>query len=267
MFPLVTGGNLLRGVCVTSILLNTMPKSGSVYLSNSLAKIVGCELMYIGNMYALIDQISFKSVRKFSEGAYVSQNHLAPSMENIQILRHFGQKTILRLRDPRQALLSWIYHLDRITGQNDVSEHLFYFVPRTPLGYFDLSLLKKIDWQIDNYFPQVINWVEKWVELADSGTLSIHITHQDDLRTNERALFDSILEFYGLDISGYELPDLPKNEEETHFRRADPMEWRETFSLAQVRRATKMIPAWMMKRFGWEQDPGFLDRLKMSFVR
>jgi hypothetical protein len=199
----------------------------------------------------LIDQISVPLARMISAGGYVSQNHLSPSLENIQILQHFRLKMVLHLRDPRQALLSWIYHLDRVASRNDTSEVLLFCAPRTPSGYFEFSLHEKIDWQIANYLPQLLSWVAKWVEVADRGTVEILITHQDDLRTAEKSFFDRILRFYGVETD-YVLPNLPKTIEETHFRRADPTEWSDTFTPDQVARATSLIPRSIMSRFGWD---------------
>jgi hypothetical protein len=223
-----------------SILLNTMPKSGSIYAARSLQKIVGLDFIYLGNGYNLIDQIALTAARKFRGGGYISQNHFAPSAENLQILEHFKLKMVLHLRDPRQALLSWIYHLDQITDGNDDSEFLLYFTPRTPPGYFGSSLSRKIDWQIENSLPDVVAWTKRWLEIVDRGRIPILITHQNDLRTNEKAFFDSILAFYQIDCD-YVPPDLPKTEE-THFRRADPEEWRRTFTAEQVAVATSRFP-------------------------
>jgi len=237
--------------CRESILLNTMPKSGSVYVQKSLAKILGLRTMYIGNQYGLIDQIDVKDALAFSSGGFVSQNHLAPSPENLQILQHFKLKMVLHLRDPRQALLSWIHYLHYITGGNDTSEQLLYVTPRTPFGYFEFSLSRQIDWQIDNYMPQLVAWATRWVEIADRGTIPILITHQNDLRLEEKTFFDAILAFYRIDLD-YALPNLARTMDETHFRKADPMEWRRTFMPAQAIRATSLISESLGKRFGWD---------------
>lgn len=232
------------------ILLNTMPKSGSLYAREGLARILGINTMYLGGRYALIDQIDLDKVSAFSRGGYVSQNHLAPSPENLQVLKHFKLKMVLQLRDPRQALLSWVYHLDYITRGNDGSAELLYFIPRTPSGYFKFSLSHKIDWQIANYLPNLIAWTKRWVEIADQGTIPILITHQDDLRCDERAFFAAILAFYQIEFD-FELPSLPRTLDETHFRRADPDEWRRTFTPEQAARATAAIPDALQRRFGW----------------
>jgi hypothetical protein len=233
-----------------AILLNTMPKSGSVYIARSLQKILGLDFMLLGNGHNLIDQIALQAARRFSGGGYVSQNHLAPSAENLQILEHFKLKMVLHLRDPRQALLSWVHHLDRITDGNDESELLLHFTPRTPPGYFRLSLSRKIDWQIENSLPDVVAWTKRWVEVADRGTIPILITQQRDLGTNEKALFDSILDFYQVSRD-YALPNVPKTIE-VHFRRADPAEWKQTFSPEQAAAATSKISRDLRTRFGWE---------------
>jgi DNA-binding transcriptional LysR family regulator len=54
-----------------------------------------------------------RDARALVGGGYVAQSHLAPSLENLQILQHYRLKTVLHLRDPRQALLSWVHHIAR----------------------------------------------------------------------------------------------------------------------------------------------------------
>jgi hypothetical protein len=238
--------------CREGILLNTMPKSGSVYMRAALARILGVNAMYIGSRYALIDQIDVDKAAAFSRGGYVSQNHLAPSPENLQILKHFNLKMVLHLRDPRQALLSWVYHIDHIAHGNSGSTELLYFTPRTPSGYFKLSLSRKIDWHIANYLPNLVAWTKQWVEIADQGTVPILITHQNNLRCSEKAFFASILAFYQIELD-FELPHLPRTLDETHFRRADPNEWRRTFTPEQAASATSAIPDALQRRFGWSE--------------
>jgi hypothetical protein len=242
-------------LCRDSILLNTMPKSGSIYIQKSLAKILRCPTVHLGNSYALIDQIGVRSAKAFSSGGYIAQDHLAPSLENLQILQHFKLKMVLHLRDPRQALLSWVYNTDWVSGGSDTSEFLLYCTPRPPPGYSGFSFSRKIDWQIETYLPQLVAWAARWVEIADGGAIPILITHQNDLRTAEKAFFDSILAFYQLSLD-YALPNLPRTMEETHFRRADPMEWTQSFTPDQAARATSLIPVSLRRRFGWDDLAG-----------
>jgi hypothetical protein len=227
-----------------------MPKSGSVYIQRALAKMLRCSIVNLGNRYALIDQIGVKDAKLLVGGGCLAQNHLAPSAENVRILQHFNLKMVLHLRDPRQALLSWVYHIDRVSGGSAASESLLYFARRPPDRYFDLPLSRKIDWQIENYLPELVAWVARWVALADAKTIPILITEQDKLRTDEKAFFESILGFYGLNV-GYAPPDLERTIEETHFRLADPSEWQRTFTRDQQARANSFIPLTLQIRFGW----------------
>jgi hypothetical protein len=98
--------------------------------------------------------------------------------------------------------------------------------------------------------PQLVHWVELWVNIVDQGTIPILITHQNDLRTKEKAFFDAILTFYQLNLD-YALPKLPRTMDETHFRLADPLEWKRTFTPDQAVRATSLIPESLSERLGW----------------
>jgi hypothetical protein len=124
---------LTPSICHEGKLLNTMPKSGSAYVENSLSKILGLWTRYHGHRYGLIDQIDIQDAHTFSRGGFVSQNHLAPSPENLQVLRHFK----LHLRDLRLALLSWVHYLHYVSGSDDTSKELLYVTPRPPVGYWE----------------------------------------------------------------------------------------------------------------------------------
>jgi hypothetical protein len=119
---------------VPSLLLNTLPKSGSVFLMHTLSETLGCGRLHLGNMYSLIDQISLEKMRAFAKGGWVVQDHLAPSLENLQILRHFGCSMVLHVRDPRQAMVSWLHHLDRVYRKQG-EEPLLLVAPRPPSGF------------------------------------------------------------------------------------------------------------------------------------
>ena len=225
-----------------TILLNTMPKSGSVYILKSLAKIVDLKTKHFGDPSN--GRISDKDVTAFSTGGFVAQNHLAPSAENLRVLEQLKPRMVLHLRDPRQAMLSWLHHVD----WKNRTEGLV--LPGQPVGYYEWPLSSKIDWQIDNYLPWLMAWTTQWVAIADEGTFPVLITHQDDLRCNEKAFFDAILSFYEMRLD-FELPNLARTLDETHFRNADPEEWVRTFSRVQADRADAALPRSLRMRFGW----------------
>ena len=59
---------LTPSICHEGKLLNTMPKSGSAYVENSLSKILGLWTRYHGHRYGLIDQIDIQDAHTFSRG-------------------------------------------------------------------------------------------------------------------------------------------------------------------------------------------------------
>ncbi|HEY5064923.1 MAG TPA: hypothetical protein VIJ04_08920 [Xanthobacteraceae bacterium] len=215
-----------------------------MYILKSLAQIIGLETMHLGN--PTNGQISVQDILTFCAGGYIAQNHLASSAENMQLLEQFKPKMVLHLRDPRQALLSWVYHVDwkSITEPGSL---------KMPPGYFEHSMSSKIDFQIEKYLPNLVSWVERWVEIAGQGRLPILITSQYELRRNEKAFFNAILSFYQIELD-FTPPNLPRTLEETHFRKADPEEWKRTFTPEQAARATSAIPHALMRRFGWSDE-------------
>ena len=207
--------------------------------------------MYLGNKYGLIDQMNVDAVKVFTSDLYVSQNHLAPSQENVNILKYFKLPIVVHIRDPRQAMLSWIHHIDRITGGDANAEWVLYTIPRVPQNYFSYTLTEKITWHIKHYLPQLIDWIQRWSQLSESRELDILITDWSELRHDESALIARILEYYGIDKTKFEQTVVPKDIETSHYRKADANEWMEEYSRSQILTSTRMIPKWMLNRFNW----------------
>ena len=234
------------------VLLNTLPKSGSVFLQQTLSGSLGVPSMYVGNMYSLIDQLSLDRMRHFASGSFVSQNHLAPSPENLRMLEHFGCPVVLHVRDPRQALVSWLYHLDRIRGD---AEALLLFSPHLPPNYFAWDFHRKLDWQIDNFLPHMVEWIARWVAIHDAGRLPVLLTTYDELSRDLRGLCRRICEFCAIPADAFRFVEAPKTIE-NHFRLGDDGEWRRVFSAEQTGRASAMLPAELAQRFGWHPPEG-----------
>jgi hypothetical protein len=234
------------------VLLNTLPKSGSVFLFCTLSESLRLPRMHLGNMYSLVDQISLTQMRRFIAAACVSQNHLAPSAENIQILKHFGCRLILHLRDPRQALLSWVHHLDWLYG-DDRRDGLLLSPPYPPVGYFGWDFARKLDWQIDNYLPHMIDWIDRWVAIHDEGQLPILLTSYAEFCRDIEGLCERICAFCDIPPDRFDFVEIPKTIDH-HFRLGDDSEWRRVYSAEQADRANAMVPPALANRLGWLLD-------------
>jgi hypothetical protein len=232
-----------------SLLLNTMPKSGSVFLMHTLSETLGCGRLHLGSMYSLIDQISLEKMRAFAKGGWVAQDHLAPSLENLQMLQHFGCAMVLHVRDPRQAMVSWLHHLDRIHREQG-EEPLLLVAPRPPSRYFAWDFSQKIDWQIDHYLPQAIDWLVRWLAVYDADDIPMLLTEYCELNRDADRLCRRICRFYGVATEGLHFVDIAKTID-NHFRLADDEEWLRVLSSAQIERVDALLPLELASRFGW----------------
>jgi hypothetical protein len=236
---------------IPGILLNTLPKSASVFILETLAKTLGKPIVTISPGYFPRDQIDFRRLGVLIDSRGIAQSHLDASSFNQRYLRKIS-KVIVQFRDPRQATLSWLHHLERLVkeAQNDF---LFTITPPLPEDYFTFDLEKKIDYQLMHYLPQVVEWMEEWVGFSDNCNESgnFMINSYEAFVADPARYFASIFSFLGCtapDSIGVHqvVPTTAKN-----FRKGVTDEWRSVFSDIQASRATAAIPADLQARFGW----------------
>ncbi len=103
--------------------LNTMPKSGSVFLADHLASLYRTPFARIGVDSFPRSLVIPGRAEVLAQGGLWDQMHLDASPENLDQLERAGiRKIYLHVRDPRQATLSWAHHLESadMTGGNAV---------------------------------------------------------------------------------------------------------------------------------------------------
>jgi hypothetical protein len=236
---------------IPSMLLNTLPKSASVFILETLAKTLGKPTIQVSPGYFPRDQIDFRQFRKLIDAKAISQSHLDASDFNQKYLRKID-KVIVQYRDPRQATLSWLHHLERLYSEKQ-DDLIFTVNPVLPENYFTYELPKKIDYQLEYYLPQVINWQLEWINFIDSARDS----HRFMLNTYEAFVenpgkyFSSILYFLGCTTPGEIQVHEVTPTTEKNFRKGLTNEWQAVFSDAQILKATQMIPTGFIERFGW----------------
>jgi hypothetical protein len=237
---------------VPGILFNTLPKSASVFILETLETTLGKPVVTISPGYFPRDQIDFRPLGASIASRGIAQSHLDASSFNQRYLRKID-KVIVQFRDPRQATLSWLHHLERLfkEAQNDL---LFTITPSLPDGYFSLDLAQKIDYQLAHYLPQVINWQTEWVSFIDdcNEPERFMLNSYEAFVADQARYFASIFAFLGCSepasIGVHQVtPTTEKN-----FRKGVTNEWRSVFSAVQASRATAAIPPALQVRFGWE---------------
>lgn len=251
----IQGGSLqpgpADGYVAPPVFLNTMPKSGSVFIMESLAKALDVPYVPVSPGYFPDDLLLLGAMRRLALGGAVTQCHCPPHATNIALMCAFSDRIVIHVRDPRQATLSWLHHVQTFQAQKDA---LVVLSPRLPEDYFDKDLAAQIDWQIDNHLPCVVQWLETWLKVAEGGKSGIRILFStyEDFHGDPRKFLEKILAFYDVPDARYEIQGLEKTTGR-NFRKGTIDEWREVFDPDQAERATAAIPDHMFERFGWRR--------------
>ncbi len=179
----------------------------------------------------------------------IFKGHQPPSRHNLIILETFFEKMVLNVRDPRQALLSWINNVEHM--RDDVYSRLM----GIPHEYFDWSWETKLDWQIDNYFQLQIDWLDQWWKclLEKKTKFEIILTRFEDLKQNAALHFKRICDAYNLPQMLPEDMPTPK-QGESNYRSGSINEWRQVFSETQKGKLQKKIPSSLASFYDWSHS-------------
>ena len=245
------------------ILIATIPKSGTVFIASSLRNCLGIvakmepiekmittgELQIIGGRFPDIS-INYSLLQKLSlsKNGAISISHLPPTNYNSLMVNSSLEKMVVNIRDPRQVILSNTHHINALKKKEPFIVATYHF----PKDYFDLPLINQVDYQIENWLPVFINWVEGWLDVSEDPRLQLDIlfTHFEDMKNDPQIFFRSILEFYGISKCDFKWPLKPKAGQ-LHFRKGCIDEWRLVFTPEQERKASDMISDRLYEKFGW----------------
>lgn len=241
---------------IPSILLITLPKSGSMYIAHKVTESCRLHSIHTGNYGAPFSSIIDTEIKKFAIGCAVDQEHYLPSVRNLSLLKKHGiDKMVVHFRDPRQALVSWVYYFDKlfqqgrpILGSQDID---------IPLDYFEKTFEEKVDIMIQLFYPLFIEYIGGWLAYEREGVpkwgMKVLFTEFGKMKSDPDAFFNEIYDFYGItpalsqgrvDVQGVNL----------HYRKGKLEEWRQAFTADQIDRTSAMITGEMVERFGWKKS-------------
>ncbi|MCP5469412.1 MAG: sulfotransferase domain-containing protein [Chlamydiales bacterium] len=242
-----------------SILIATIPKSGTVYIQTVLQNCFGSpihrEPILTPFPDLIVDQPHLDSLMK--KGCLVI-HHYPPAKENLEKLSHHFDRIIVHVRDPRQCLTSMTFHIAKNLALHMQEEQEYTSVSNLceiEADFYKYSLEQKIDWVIDHFYVNCLDWIARWVDFAENhNELDIMFTSYDDLREHPVEFFTSILAFNGISTAQFKEKHLPKKEKgKLHFRKGDSQEWRSVLTPEQQKRVTAMIPQEYFERFAWKR--------------
>ena len=235
------------------ILLNTLPKSGSVFLAKSLTQGLNLNLLLAASrVFFPQDLVFYPALAKLSEGGCLAQEHLPASALNLRMFDKYLKKWIVHLRDPRQALLSWAHHALKY-GQGEMAQLVEIYLPEDLRGFLAQDFSLQLDYHITNYLPWLIDWIQGWVAAADSPRFHerILLTHYEDFVKDNEAFLLGLIDFLGIARSDFHYQAKAPAASAQHFRKGRTDEWREVFTPEQIENANALIPGHLKQRFGW----------------
>lgn len=230
--------------------ISTMPKSGTYYLARVFSEGLGLRPMVVSNQYFPEDTIYQPRLREFVKGGYVSQDHFPASEINVTHLAHLLEKLVVHLRDPRQAMLSYIHFLDNDQFNKNLPETRKFIFPTLPEDFYQKDLAGRLDWGIEYWLPTLVAWTQQWVEADETSSISVKFTRFEDLIDDEDKFTNDVLDFLEIPQSNYKKPSV-QLDSRVHFRKGEADEWRKVLSPHQVERANALIPDALMERFKW----------------
>ncbi len=235
-----------------AILVNTLPKSGSMFIVNSLADIYHLHPVCTGEHGFPYSPLNDKEMARFAIGCSIDQGHYMPSVKNLSLLKKHGiDKLVVHFRDPRQALVSWVFYVDKYHEANNLFDIEDIDIP---LDYFDRSFEEKMDIMIDLYYPHFIGFIDAWLAYVRDGKdmwgIDVLITEFRQMRNDPSSFFEDIRRFYDLPAVEYQAIQSP-SAAHSHDRKGELEEWREVLTPEQVRRTSAMISDEMVLRLGW----------------
>ena len=242
----------IQGRRFHSIFINTLPKSGSLYLLTRITKGLRIHSMRISSGYFPLDIIDLVRLEEFLAGQFMCQGHVTPNPLNIRIVDASLDRMWLHVRDPRQALISMLHHLDRTL---QISNALALSVSM-PAAYgikdwYGLSFEAKVDALIEGYYPDCIRFIEDWLACEKTFTRTkMLVTQHEDLKRSEEELLERVFDFYEVPRNLFELVQLKRNMM-THYRKGASREWASVMTPAQQERVTAALPKALSARFGW----------------
>ncbi len=231
-------------------LLSTMPKSGSMYLSQILRSVYHTDWFGIGvdrlKDGGIQTYLSKEKVKIFGKGGIFCQQHLAPTKENLDALARNGiERVFVTIRDPRQTTLSWVCWIKTFHS----GMHGFRSIDLVPPDYYDLDWNGQLEWHLKNYLPTWVKWIQDWIDISENDPrFDVMLSEFRELKENSVDVLGKIIEFFDIPFQITGAPH-PKEVPFSHYRAAALDEWRGVFSDRQKKMAA--ISGDLCRRFDW----------------
>ncbi len=222
-----------------SIIIVPQGKSASVSVSAIFAS--GFSLPSV--CYSLVNLDIIDSwVADYARGGACYATHLIPSTEKVAQIKRAGiNKMIVHVRDPRQALVSIVHHLDRYPDQ----------MPGTRRRVAQGRTVSERAQHAMKSYQDSIRWISGWADAEDEIEI-LFSTHEQFVQDRD-AFIDRYLDFYGADRKYFSHKDAIGQHAgiDYHFRSGSTDEWQHVLEPAFADQISAMLPERLKAKFGW----------------
>src|SRR5690606_5588243 len=113
---------------------------------------------------------------------------------------------------PSDSVVSWTRMVDRTLETRGMAGAALLCERVLPADYPQWSFPDKLRWQIANYLPLQVAWIENWLQLADSQQdVNLLVTTYEEFAADPRAYVARVLEHFHIELPASEI-SLPSAE-------------------------------------------------------
>ena len=241
--------NLTTRNRIPPIFINSIEKAGSTFIEHSLARGLGLPMHNFNNgIFWPNREIDPGKLSRMLEDHGICKQHMFPTPHNLEQIENAFDRIIIHVRDPRQALLSWVHQIE-----DDRFKKKYISSGFSTEDYYQFSLHDKINWQIENHYGTLIDWFDQWLRVDQERTIGTRIkfTSFENMISNQYDFFNEILDFYEIDRLRFIPPPPPS--ETVNFRKGLKDEWRAVFTKEQINLVDRLLPDRLVSVFDWER--------------
>jgi hypothetical protein len=233
-----------------SILISTMSKSASTHIFDEISNKLGIPQMKILTFTNYRDARPVpQAMDRFAKGGAVCRQHFFPQDEILEAIHQHGiDKVVFHLRDPRRALISWVFYQEaNLRTHSNPGKYVRGTIPEE---YARTTFAEKVREQIDQFLEPSVELAEQWIEAQQENPygIDVKITRFEDMVDDPDQFFEEIFAFYDLE-QGSPFATVSTSVKrtlgnpDTHKKRgSDVDEWEEYFSPSLKREVIDAIP-------------------------
>lgn len=177
------------------VFLAAMPKSASTFLFRVLVEITGYEHAYFASAYRNIEQeLYIPRLIDAYNVATVTQQHMRANDINLEIMKEFGIRPVVLVRDILDILVSIRDHL--LHEQPDNLPGLY-----VPDNFVKFNNEQQYDFVTTYAAPWLVSFYASWAMASEESKIDMIWLHYDEVTGNSAETVQQILHF--LDLEGY----------------------------------------------------------------